>query len=108
MTLPNKLKIGYYDYMIEHWDSNLATAAQRYGECDRLNNVIRINLSLPEQHHKEVLLHEIVHAIWSERNLPSSLEEEIVSQLSVALAAVFKDNPELVRYLDNAQPTPSV
>ncbi len=51
----------------------------------------------------EVLLHEVFHAIMYTFNITDyvkdKLEEKLVTDLSTALATVIRQNPKLVKYL---------
>ncbi len=49
----------------------------------------------------EVLMHEILHAIWYEhgfKDFKKISEEQMVNGLGIALTCVMQDNPSLVKY----------
>lgn len=51
----------------------------------------------------EILLHEIIHAIWAIRGLPNRLREEgVCAHLAPALATVIQANPALCEALERA------
>lgn len=51
----------------------------------------------------EVLIHEIIHAIWAARGLKARASEETVcTHLGEALATVFRDNPQVLHALVGA------
>jgi hypothetical protein len=50
----------------------------------------------------DATLHEILHAVWADRRLPDRpTEERAVTALAQGLAAVFRDNPGLLTYVDD-------
>ncbi|HEY3645504.1 MAG TPA: hypothetical protein VGM16_09210 [Gammaproteobacteria bacterium] len=72
-----------------------------YGRVDLDRGVIRIDDPQPPFVVADATLHEILHAIWAERGLPERpREERVVTALAQGLAAVFRDNPGLLIYMD--------
>jgi hypothetical protein len=59
---------------------------------------ITIATEADPQQVKDSVLHEIIHAIDLELKL--DMEERQVHCMATALLALFKDNPELVEFLD--------
>ena len=127
MKLPlRKIKIGPHKWKVKQTDLNLpkhtrrAKELQKYGLDDIFfgqitwdDETILINKNLKQQVVGEVLLHEILHAVFDEINLRSFLEpgtmsrseqeEFIVQNLSVLLIMVLRDNPKLIEVLLNAK-----
>lgn len=127
MKLPfRKIKIGPHKWAVKKTDLDLPSHTRRakdlqkyglddvfFGEITWKDETIRINKNLKEQVVGEVLLHEILHAIFDEINLHSFLkpgkisryeqEEFLVQNLSVLLIMVLRDNPKLVEVLLNAK-----
>ena len=53
-----------------------------------------------DQQEAETLLHEILHAIWSVGGCKAKdHEERVISQMSIVMAGVFQDNPDLIEWL---------
>lgn len=53
-----------------------------------------------EQQEAETLLHEMIHAIRAVLGIhPKDSEERMVSQMSIGMAMVIRDNPELINWL---------
>jgi len=103
MALPKSIRVGYRDYAIESWVPALASAAGRWGECDRMNMVIRIRDDLLPSVTAEVLLHEVIHAAYQMGALDSDdKEERVVEVLGNQLAQVWRDNPEFVVFMSEA------
>jgi hypothetical protein len=102
-SIPTSIRVGYRDYRVEMWSAITATSSERYAECDRVALVIRVREDLPEQFKAECVLHETLHAAYDMAGLESGdPEERTVSLLSNQLAAIWRDNPDLVAYLSEA------
>ena len=51
----------------------------------------------------DTLLHELLHAVWFFGNLgKKEKEERVVSIMGTGLNAIFANNPELLRYVQEA------
>jgi hypothetical protein len=101
MELPDTIKIGYLDYLVDTCDEGQRTATDRAGECDRIAAEIRVVAELPPARAAEALLREVMHACcgqWCNTGDPA-LEDKIVSGLASGLATTFRDNPGLVDWL---------
>ncbi|HEL1011744.1 TPA: ImmA/IrrE family metallo-endopeptidase [Streptococcus equi subsp. ruminatorum] len=90
------LKVGGMTYKViiqEHFkayddDRNL------WGYCDYEQQIIYIRESLSEQKKKQVLVHELTHAILHEVGYKEQ-DEELVNRFSIGLHQVLKDNRTL-------------
>lgn len=115
---PKSLKIGWATWTVTYlpdkeWLEHPDTSEGNGGETHAANQRIFIRLEHPsgvcnETSLKEVLLHEILHAIFHTANLGygvinlmkrSELEETIVGGMSGPLMAVMRDNPTFTRWL---------
>ena len=100
MKLPKKVKIANHIFNIIDWHPDIASAKQRFGECDCDQLTIRVSTIFPDSHVKETLLHEINHAIFWAYNIKSKdNEERIVTMVSVGLSQVLQDNPKIHKFL---------
>lgn len=100
IDMPATLRVGPFDFRIESWSSREASAADRYGECDRFNNVIRVRDDLNGQRTAETMIHEILNAVWGTQAFEGDQNEEsIVTGISLGLAQVMRDNPEMIAWL---------
>ena len=95
--LPPSIRVGYRDFKLEHWPVNEARADQSYGQCDKGNAIIRIDASISASVTANTVLHELLHACWT--HIPEEHEELTVSVLADHLTQVWRDNPELVKWL---------
>jgi hypothetical protein len=103
VRMPEAIRIGYRDYEVQSWKSSEASASERYAECDRINQVIRVRDDLPEQLTAECLLHEVLHAAYDMGGIdPGDGEERTVTVMSIQLSQVIRDNPALIAYLQEA------
>ena len=101
MELPDTIKIGYLDYLIDTWDISQDDATDRAGECDRNAAEIRVAAELPPARAAEALLREVMHACWGQwcNAGDRALEDKVVSGLASGLATTFRDNPDLLASL---------
>lgn len=98
-NLPVVIKIGAVDYTIELQD-NLED--DDYGYCDSHTQRIVLSKDQNKQSIGDTLLHEIMHAIWHESGLFSVKrpdEEQIVRTTSTWMCLVFRDNPEILPFI---------
>lgn len=100
--VPRLIKVGPFYYEVKRWKRMPADNSEAWGMCDRATNVILLSEVPGPQKQREVLLHEVLHAIYgttglcSKDNVP---EEMVVTDMSPALLQVLRDNPDLVDYL---------
>lgn len=68
------------------------------GWCDKQQAMIFIRAELKGDYRKEVLLHEICHALWHEYAFPGSdNEEDMVNWMGKALTVFISDNKAFFR-----------
>jgi hypothetical protein len=70
-----------------------------YGRFSSEDQKIYIRANMKGLHRPRTELHEILHAIWHEYDLPREQEESAVLRLETALTAFFADNPDYSRGL---------
>ena len=103
MKLPDKIRIGYQDIVIEREKASFSKPTDSYGEYDHRKNSITI------QSEANTLIHEILHGISYINSLTvsgqpldtDSKEEVVINQITNGLIQVFRDNPWLSDYLKN-------
>lgn len=99
--MPESVKVGYRDFKIEPWPSHEATTYGADGLCDKRNAIIRIRDDLEPQLKAETLIHELKHAAWDMAALGDrATEEAAITSLSRYEAQIWRDNPELVAYIE--------
>lgn len=74
----------------------------RVGYMSQRNLEIIIDDSMAEQMVRETLLHEVLHAVWSDAGLDEMeglTEEQIISTLTPRFMLVLRANPQMSAYL---------
>lgn len=100
MKLFPTMTIGHQVYTIELKDKEWFRDAERFGHCDFLRSTIAVcNEAMNEAHIINTLIHEVLHALFREYNLPPDHEEHIVTCLANGLTQTLRDNPEFVKVL---------
>ena len=90
MNIPNKVKIGAYDYKVVEMDKLEHEGNKLWGLCDREENVIYLQKGMKRKKEKEVFIHECLHAI--EESYGLDLGEDKVNLLGLAFMALITDN----------------
>ena len=103
--IPKKIKVMHLTYTIEEIPEHLC--GDRYGWCDSLRQTICICDSSPGERKREVLYHEVAHAVCSAMGIPEGQCEEVyVNRAAVGWMTVMRDNPALVEYLFDCKVNP--
>lgn len=103
-TLPTVLHIGHQRVSVVEVDGLVdERGAALHGLYDPDNTTISLQAKLQPGLQAETLIHEVLHAIyynWALNHDARKMdEEEIVSRVSLGLAAVFAANGHLLDYL---------
>ena len=100
-VVPFSLKLGYRDVDVvsmapDHEADGLTILHRDYPH-------IGIRHGMPQQAQAEVLIHELVHALWDQQGISAKpTEEEVATKLGVGFATLIRDNPELLPRLQGA------
>ncbi|MFH2076326.1 MAG: hypothetical protein ABIJ57_13435 [Pseudomonadota bacterium] len=101
VKLPPKLRIGPFDFDIVVWSNEKGTDVGKFGEFSVVDGTISLDVT---REHKtlDTLIHEILHAIWWTGNLAEEnvSEEDAVSALSTGLLLMLRDNPEILKIIN--------
>ena len=100
---PKKLKIGAVDYTTHLLP---AGTKDQYGACVYTHQRIYLSPEMLHQQASDTLLHEVIHAIWSEAGLdhiPDLNEETIVRTMATWLRMIIRDNPSFVQFITNSE-----
>jgi hypothetical protein len=95
--LPASLVIGPYDIPVRPLPAVEGAAQDVDGRYVATQQAIDIRVDLTEEAANETLLHEALHALWDQLDLPKADEETIIARLSPQLLALFRHNPALGR-----------
>lgn len=98
MKIPKKLRINGFDWEVKE-SQEIANEGQAFGSTHYEEQKIFLEPKATKQKKEQVLLHEILHAIWWECGLAQrykkdkpEVEEEIITALSHGLYQVLVDN----------------
>lgn len=112
MKCPTRIRVLGKVYSIEETENVQGGEDHEVlsGHCAPLLCHIQVSTEQHIQQIRDSLLHELLHAIWSESGLcctigEERIEEHLVHTLASAILALLRDNPALVRYL-TAKETP--
>ncbi len=99
MNIPEKIRIGSFDYEVKLTKDNLVCrGSECYGVIDYNHHNIKINEMLQDgQGQEQTFLHEMLHGIIRERNLTVENEELVVEEIALGLHQVIRDNPEIFK-----------
>lgn len=100
--VPKKVLIGIHTYTISfHKDLKSETGDDMYGACYKALKQIKLSLDYTSHKVSETLLHELLHAIWYEYNIPDKTpEEKAVHMISYGFTKMMMDNPKLKTYFN--------
>lgn len=99
---PTLIKIGAVDYTVVIEDE----PSEEFGSCDTVTQTIVLSSNQTAQSVADTLLHEILHAIWTESGLfmhKRPDEETIVRTMSTWLRMVLRDNPHAAAFIFDAE-----
>ena len=72
---------------------------EEFGRFDEEKETIFLRRGLSSYVQARTVLHEVIHAIWLEYDLPKDNEESCVRRLESGLVAFILDNPEFFKKL---------
>ena len=104
MTLlpPAFLVIGPFRYSVMFDE----VEAESLAVTDTDTLVMTLDPKMPDSKMATILLHEILHTLTEVTGLAqewsAAKEEEVVGRLAPALGAAIRDNPQLIKYLQEA------
>lgn len=88
-----EIKVGglTYDVVEEEHFSSSDDDRNLWGYCDYEKLIIKIRKSLSDQKKKQVLIHELTHAIFHEAGYKEQ-DEDMINRVSLILFQVIQDN----------------
>jgi hypothetical protein len=100
--MPKLVRIGPFDFEIVTWTSLESNAARRYGECSTQEQKLRICREMSScEKLVDTVLHEVLHAIFWAYSIEDGFnEEQTVTRISTAFLSLFRDNPELLLWVN--------
>jgi hypothetical protein len=79
-------------------DSSLSNAC---GACHKEEKWLYFDSSNKTENTLDTVLHELLHGIWKEFNIPKDKEEKCVTMLAKGLSSVLEENPKLMQWINN-------
>lgn len=96
MKIPKKIHIGHQTYTVQEYDEVFLKDAEKFGYCDPTNlKIAVVSKGVPKVNVINTIIHEVLHGLFREYNLPSEYEEHIVTCLANGLCQIFRDNKGL-------------
>jgi len=104
MKKPSKIRIGPYDWKVSYYGLEEYDLRRKYGHTDRFNIKMEICDATQDQCTADTVIHEVLHAIWFSKGISGDKadEEDIVTPLATGLAQVIRDNPDLIKWLQES------
>ena len=101
IKLPKSVRVAAFDIEILEWHTHSANARSRFGEFSCVEQLIRIDESMNDIQRLNSLLHEINHAIfWAYDMHDEDKEERLVSNFATAWAQIFRDNSDVLTFIN--------
>lgn len=94
-VIPKRIKVGNFDYEIKLVKELKYEDDDCNGLCDKHKSIIYLQEELSEDKMRETLLHELIHACEGSYGFRPLNDDKQVHPLGLALAEIFKRNPEL-------------
>jgi hypothetical protein len=94
---PNSIKVGGLLYTVEWRDGSWCAGTSHWGECNFVEQVIRINGDMLPDHIASTFLHEVTHAVLSHFGECDTKndDESICTIIGNGLSMVWRDNPKV-------------
>ena len=101
LGLPSKVKVGAVTYRLSAVATDVTPkGTSNWGYTDHSKALIYVDTDMNIEHVKDTLIHEILHVICLVFDVKSNeAEERIVAPIASGLTAVFKDNPKILKFL---------
>lgn len=103
VEMPTHLRVGPVVYRVVEMGYQQAEAAGSDGCCEFRVKIIRVREDLNRDDKARILLHEVMHAAYNMGDLSDGCtEEKVVTVLANQMAAIWRDNPDFVRFMNDA------
>lgn len=90
----DNIKVGGINYAVIDTDLSAYDSKDSYrmGNTHEAKAIIEIRQEMPKQRKDQVLIHELVHAMFYEIGIEMENDEDIVNRVGLVLHQVLKDN----------------
>lgn len=107
---PKKIVVGHVTYRVHYYEEAEWLGGPQdndlvgYYEAPQACIHIRLVPNCHENFLREVMVHEIIHAVWFHQNIrdvevDESGEEKVVANVALGLLPVLRQNPKLMAWL---------
>jgi hypothetical protein len=102
---PKTLKVGAFDYKVSQVPKLVNDdGTESWGQIVYEDYEITVQSLQPSPSVAvDTLLHELLHAVWHNTDLRGeigkNLEERVIRNLTSGLVALFRDNPQLLKWI---------
>lgn len=101
--MPRQVRVGSYDFQIVNQPEPMVENGEvSYGDCSLQTQTITIVVddTTTKKQVVGLLIHEILHAMWDDRNLKKRpAEEDVVLAYEYGWVNLFRDNPKLISWM---------
>ena len=96
-SMPKKIKVGPHTYIVRIVENLQGDMAEIDTDAQSIE-IVSSAASAPQVVGR--LVHELLHAIWQDRDLGKRADEErVVLQYESGLIQLFQDNPKLLTWI---------
>ena len=104
IKIPAEIKVAGTDVSILEIDEDYIHMNNVFGQYCRRTASIVVSTSTPKSRAVDTLLHEIIHAAFDTYLMEIAIksddpEESIVTMMATSLTQIFRDNPQLLSYI---------
>jgi len=97
MPPPKEIKVLGFTYTVQFVSSD-ESGGDKLGWCDFTNLQIYIINGQPKSGLANTFLHEVIHAVNYCMGITSGKEEQLTNRLANGFCAVWKENPEALKW----------
>ena len=98
--LPKAIRVGAYVFKIVKCEPGVSDDEDADGQFRANQEHICVSREVSRTRELEVLIHETNHAVYFTYNIQGEDDEErTVHTLSTAWTQIYRDNPDLIRYI---------
>lgn len=102
MRVPDHVVIGPHRYTVELIPDGILEGAGADGICQPRRNIIALDAGQPPTQLLDSLMHEATHGLLAVVPLEDAVEEALALALGPGFVLFVRDNPELIRAIQQA------
>lgn len=105
ISRPGHVDVLHKRYAVVWRDEKWADGNEAWGMCTHSKGTIEVCEEMTIEKQAEVLLHEVLHAIYDVMGLNNGKklgQEKVVTQMAVGVMTVWRQNPHVVAWIEQA------